>query len=150
MFEKYGMVGNIREIDIICSISINIVMDKIFLFTWCYYAILGIGIGINLLKFILLAIPRIRIWYIRRLLHKCQVAYGKEVTDVTLSQALFILIVRNLQNLTDSKFDYFFCRQLLDNIGLNNTQKVVSKLCDQRAPLDQRFIDDGWLPHRKI
>ena len=99
-FEKYGMTGQKRQIDLLCSLSINIVMDKIFLFIWFYYALLAALIFVNLIKYTILVFPFVRMLYMRQLFSK-----KLKLKTISHSQMCFILSVSKSTKFTKKNFN---------------------------------------------
>jgi len=65
-FLRFGLSGNIEEIDTLCVLSLNIYNDKIFMFLWFWYCFLAIITGIVILfRFVLIGCPTARYYVCR-------------------------------------------------------------------------------------
>ena len=47
-FHKYGGSGTIEVIDALCVLSMNIINEKIYIFLWCWFILVALITGINI------------------------------------------------------------------------------------------------------
>ena len=54
-FQSYGPAGGINEKSFMCVLAPNIISEKIFVFLWFWYAVLGVVGAVNLALLVLMA-----------------------------------------------------------------------------------------------
>ena len=65
-FHKYGTSGNIENHDVLCILPLNIVNEKIYIFIWFWFLVLGLlSFLVVLYRFIIIFSPYIRAYILR-------------------------------------------------------------------------------------
>nr|XP_018896518.1 PREDICTED: innexin shaking-B [Bemisia tabaci] len=65
-FHKYGVSGEVERHDAICILPLNVVNEKIYVFLWFWFLILGIlTSGVVLYRFVIILSPRMRVYLLR-------------------------------------------------------------------------------------
>ena len=65
-FHKYGTSGNIENHDVLCILPLNIVNEKIYIFLWFWFLVLGLlSFLVVLYRFIIIFSPYIRAYILR-------------------------------------------------------------------------------------
>ncbi|XP_021934422.1 innexin shaking-B isoform X2 [Zootermopsis nevadensis] len=65
-FYKYGVSGEVERHDAVCILPLNVVNEKIYIFLWFWFLILGVlTLGCVLYRVIIIMSPRMRVYLLR-------------------------------------------------------------------------------------
>jgi len=65
-FYKYGVSGEVERHDAVCILPLNVVNEKIYIFLWFWFLILGIlTLGCVLYRVVIIMSPRMRVYLLR-------------------------------------------------------------------------------------
>ncbi|RZF42549.1 hypothetical protein LSTR_LSTR010634 [Laodelphax striatellus] len=65
-FYKYGVSGEVERHDAVCILPLNVVNEKIYIFLWFWFLILGIlTLGVVLYRIVIILSPRMRVYLLR-------------------------------------------------------------------------------------
>lgn len=80
-FQKFGTGGDLEVNEYLCVLTPNIISEKIFVFLWFWYVILGLILAINLILVLLMAFksPRVRSWFMMRAVFSRKVRQGRQL-----------------------------------------------------------------------
>lgn len=116
LFQNYGPSGNVQRFDGLCVLPLNIVNEKIFMFLWCWFLVVAVLSGVNLVyRPLVVLVPQLRCFLlkssslltpsakIRTVVGKCQV--GSWFVLYQLSQnvdpTVFMELLTGLANALD-------------------------------------------------
>lgn len=100
-FHKYGTSGNIENHDVLCILPLNIVNEKIYIFIWFWFLVLGLlSFFVILYRFIIIFSPYIRAYVLRIRFRRVK----KECIDAVIGRSyvgdwlLFYLLGQNIDS----------------------------------------------------
>ncbi|XP_039301331.1 innexin shaking-B [Nilaparvata lugens] len=65
-FYKYGVSGEVERHDAVCILPLNVVNEKIYIFLWFWFLILGVlTLGVVLYRIVIILSPRMRVYLLR-------------------------------------------------------------------------------------
>jgi hypothetical protein len=65
-FYKYGVSGEVERHDAVCILPLNVVNEKIYIFLWFWFLILGVlTLGCVLYRIVIIMSPRMRVYLLR-------------------------------------------------------------------------------------
>jgi len=125
-FHKYGPSGNLIRYDILCVLALNIINEKIYVFLWFWFVILGIiGILAIVYRCVMVFVPRLRFSLLQRRVARKYTEALKRVLEMT------------------GYADWFVLKLLSDNIDSIR----FGELCDQIQDVLKQKSPNGRISH---
>jgi len=129
-FHKYGGSGTIEVIDALCVLSMNIINEKIYIFLWCWFILVALITGINIVvRLVQFFMPdvRQRMTFLANLGH-----LNKDVSRSAMEE-----VVQRL-----SYADWLILYYLAQAMDKSNFGSLITKLVDD-LPINPYINDDG-------